>query len=357
MCMVSSRLSGITINMGIKMSKAILGIDVSKKELVVALFMCDSSIHKKKFSNDKAGFNSLLNWLRIKKVNDIKACMEATGNYSTAIADFLYNLGYEVSVINPACVKAFASSKLTRSKTDELDSVIIAQYASKSELLPCKPIDPNLKELRYLYRCLNDLKDQHVQVLNYLENEDLLPSAVCKVWKELSQNLQQQMSNIEKSIDILLENNSSINQQSQNLQTIPGIGKTTAVAIIAESPDISIFKDARSYAAYAGLVPKHRTSGSSIKGKARLSKLGSAKLRKAVYFPAIVAKNHNPILKSFAEKLKKKGKHTMVIIGAVMRKLLHIVFAVLKYNTAFNPNLYSVNFNNEVAYEKSILTC
>jgi len=190
-----------------------------------------------------------------------------------------------------------------------------------------------------MYRCLNDLKVQQVQVLNHLENEELLPNSVRKIWKELNQNLQQQMNNIEKYIDILLKSNSEINQQSQNLQTIPGIGKTTAVAIIAESPDISTFKDARCYAAYAGLVPKHRNSGSSIKGRAKLSKLGSAKLRKAIYFPAIVAKNHNPILKAFAEKLKRKGKHVMVIIGAIMRKLLHIIFAVLKHNTTFNPNI------------------
>ncbi len=76
-----------------------------------------------------------------------------------------------------------------------------------------------------------------------------------------------------------------------------------------------------------------------MKGKARLSKLGSAKLRKAIYFPAIVAKNHNPTLKAFAEKLECKGKHTMVIIGAIMRKLLHMIFAILKYETAFNPNI------------------
>lgn len=321
------------------MSKTILGIDVSKKDLVTALLSESSSIHKKKFDNNKEGFNNLIQWLKFKKITHIKICMEATGNYSTAIADFLYARGYEVNVVNPACIKAFAGSKLTRTKTDELDAVIIAQYASKSELSPYKPLDPAIKELRYLYRCLNDLKKQQVEVMNHLENKDLLPKSVCTVWKKLSQNLKQQMATIEKSIDTLLKNDSKLHQQSQNLQTIPGIGKTTAVAIIAESPDISIFKDARSYAAYAGVVPKHRNSGSSIRGKAKLSKLGSAKLRKAIYFPAIVAKNHNPILKAFAEKLKCKGKHTMVIIGAVMRKLLHIIFAVLKYETTFNPNL------------------
>ena len=101
----------------------------------------------------------------------------------------------------------------------------------------------------------------------------------------------------------LFENNPELKQHRENLQTIPGIGKTTATSILAESPDLSSFKSPRQYAAYAGLVPKHRTSGSSIRGKARLSKLASSKLRKALYFPAVVAKNHNPILKAFSDKL------------------------------------------------------
>ena len=146
------------------------------------------------------------------------------------------------------------------------------------------------------------------------------------------------MKSIEKSLDELFENNIELKQRRDNLQTIPGIGKTTATSILAESPDLSSFKSPRQYAAYAGLVPKHRISGSSVRGKARLSKLGSSKLRKALYLPAVVAKNHNPILKAFSDKLKSKGKHNMVIIAAIMRKLLHICFAVIKNNSAFDPN-------------------
>ena len=125
--------------------------------------------------------------------------------------------------------------------------------------------------------------------------------------------------------------------QQGHLQTIPGIGRITAIAMLAEVPDFSSFNDARQLAAYAGLTPKQRTSGSSLRGKARLSKIGSANLRKALYFPAISAKTHNSLLKVFADKLKSKGKSTMVIIGAIMRKLLHIIFGVIKHQTPFNP--------------------
>jgi transposase len=90
-------------------------------------------------------------------------------------------------------------------------------------------------------------------------------------------------------------------------------------------------------AAYAGLTPKHKMSGTSVRDKSRISKIGSSRLRKALYFPAIVAKNHNPLFKEFSQKLGSKGKTTKVIIVAIMRKLLHIVFGVVKHNTSFNP--------------------
>jgi transposase len=141
----------------------------------------------------------------------------------------------------------------------------------------------------------------------------------------------------------LLCKHPTLKQDWENLQTIPGIAKTTATAILAQTPDLSSFEDARQLAAYAGLTPSHKTSGTSLKGKSKLSKIGSSALRKAIYFPAIVAKNHNPILKAFAQKLAKKGKHTMVIIGAIMRKLLHIAFAILKHKTTFNPEILKNN--------------
>ena len=170
-----------------------------------------------------------------------------------------------------------------------------------------------------------------------------MPKSVTSTWKKLLKDFKNEIKIIENSLDELFENNPELKQHRENLQTIPGIGKTTATSILAESPDLSSFKSPRQYVAYAGLVPKHRTSGSSIRGKARLSKLTSSKLRKALYFPAVVAKNHNPILKAFSDKLKSKGKHNMVIIAAIMRKLLHLCFAIIKTNTPFNSNFISKN--------------
>ena len=149
----------------------------------------------------------------------------------------------------------------------------------------------------------------------------------------------QEIKNIEVEIDNLLTDNPQLKNQADSIQTIPGIGKITAVAIMAESPDLESFSSARQLAAYAGLTPKHKTSGTSIRGKTSISKIGSSSLRKALYFPAIVAKTHNPLFKKFTQKLSSKGKPAKVIIVAIMRKLLHIVFGVIKNNIRFNPNL------------------
>ena len=147
-----------------------------------------------------------------------------------------------------------------------------------------------------------------------------------------------EIKSTELEIDNVLTNNIDLRQKVDNMQTIPGIGKITAVAILAESPNLESFNSARELAAYAGLTPKHRISGTSVRGKTSISKIGSSRLRKALYFPAIVAKTHNPIFKNFTQKLSSKGKPTKVIIVAIMRKLLHIIFGVIKYKTQFNPN-------------------
>ena len=120
------------------------------------------------------------------------------------------------------------------------------------------------------------------------------------------------------------------------LSSIPGIGQTTAVAILAELPNINSFESAKEIAAFAGLTPAVRQSGTSVRGIGHISKVGNSGLRKALFLPAIVAKQYNPILVEFCERLGKKGKAKMVIIIAAMRKLLHIIFGVLKNQQEFN---------------------
>jgi len=125
----------------------------------------------------------------------------------------------------------------------------------------------------------------------------------------LQLSILERIKDIEKAIMNLIVKSDSLQQDYQNLQTIPGVSKTTAIAVLLEIPNHSSFENARQLAAFAGLTPKQKTSGSSVRGKSRLSKIGSRTLRKALYFPAIVAKKYNPIIKTFCDNLKDKGKH------------------------------------------------
>lgn len=320
------------------MSKPILGVDVSKLDLSISLLV-NKKYYQTKIDNNQQGFKELGKWLQKHEVTAVTACMEATGSYGRSFADFLYHNGHDVSVVNPSCINAFAKSKLSRHKTDKVDSMIIAEFASKNDLVLYAPKDKVLQELQDLYRCCQNLKGQHAQVQNYLENKDHLPKSVCTTYNKLEKHITKEIKNIELAIDHVLSNNIDLRQKVENMQTIPGIGKTTAVAILAESPELESFSSARELAAYAGLTPKHRTSGTSVRSKTSISKIGSPKLRKALYFPAIVAKNHNPLFKEFTQKLLSKGKPAKVIIVAIMRKLLHIIFGVVKNKTPFNPNL------------------
>ena len=319
-----------------------LGIDVSKDRFDVFLSFISKKgkreTRKRSFKNDDQGFQGLLSFLQKHNAEQVKACMEATSCYSEALAEFLHNAGHFVSVVNPYCIKSYARSKLTRQKNDQTDAEIIADYCQRQEPTRWTPPSPEMKKLKHLYRCSVALKDELILVNNHLEKKERLPKEVANAWEDLAMNIEQKIETIKNSIRELLKQHKELLENFQLLLTIPGIGEESAIAILAEVPDIKAFRDARQLAAYAGIIPKNITSGSSVYAKPRLSKSGSQPLRKALFFPAIVAKNHNPIIISFCQRLKERGKHNMAIVGAAMRKLLHIVFGILKSKKAFNPD-------------------
>ena len=319
------------------MQKIILGADISKKHFDVSLFV--NNKHKnKKFTNNKPGFKLLKSWVAEYDINKIHVCLESTGFYGEDLAESLYKDCYKVSIVNPSCIKSYARSKLSRHKTDKIDAQLIAEYCDKYDPDLWKPLPNEIKELRDLTRCIDSLKLQHSQIINQLEKKSRQSEFVSKTWEELKSKLEEKIKELYKEIESLLGKNDTLNQSYNNLQTIPGIGKTTAITLLAEIPDINAFKNARQLAAFAGLTPSQRFSGSSVKGKPKLSKMGAKRLRKAMFFPALVAKRYNEPIKMFCKNLERKGKHAFCIVGAAMRKLLHIVFVILKNNTVFDPN-------------------
>jgi transposase len=153
--------------------------------------------------------------------------------------------------------------------------------------------------------------------------------------------LEKELARVEDQLDQLVGGRASLRAQEELLCSIGGIGKVSARKVLAELPDVNCFASARQAAAYAGLSPRRHESGKTVHKKGRLSKIGNAGLRKALYMPALVAIKHNPVIKAFAQRLRANGKCEKVIIGAAMRKLLHIAFGVLKHRKPFDPSYAS----------------
>lgn len=312
-----------------------LGIDISKKTFDVALMKEDSKILHKKFTNNPKGFDQLLEWLKQKEIPSFHACMEATGVYWYHLARFLHEAGFRVSVLNPAQIKAFAQSELSRNKTDKLDASLIARFCKSQNPPPWSPPPPEFDELQALVRRLESLQGLEIQEKNRLETNP--PGAVADSLKTVLQTIEIEIQRIKKLIQDHIDRHPNLKGQRDLLISIPGIGEITAANILAEIHDFKDFVSARHLAAYAGLNPRQHTSGTSVKKRNSLSKIGNARLRKCLYFPAITAKKHNPVIRKFCQNLKERGKNNMVVIGAAMRKLLHIIFGVLKSAKPFDP--------------------
>jgi len=321
------------------MDESIIGIDISKQKFDATIFLKDGKQRHRVFSNIKEGFEQLKKWLEYLGVKEAHCCMEATGCYGDPLAFFMHEKGYKVSIVNPARIKAYAKSEGARTKTDKVDSQIIARFCKAHRPLLWAPLSPAEQQLKELYRCLQSIQEDRGRLSNRLEKIGKKTTFISKVWQDLLMLVEQKKKDVESQIYDLLQNNKELRVQVDLLKTIPGVKDKTAVAILSELPNIKNFKNAKEAAAFAGLTPYVRQSGTSLRGKGVLSKVGSPQLRKALYMPAIVAKNHNPLLKEFSARLSKKGKHSMTIIAAVMRKLLHIIFGVLKTQKPFTSSL------------------
>jgi transposase len=315
------------------MTQIVLGIDVSKRTLDVALIFGARTLCKQ-FKNSTDGFRSLADWLASLEIKQVHACLEATGIYGEAVALFLHECGHLVSVVNPLRIKGYAQSNMQRNKTDRLDARLIADFCQTQKPESWQPPSAEVKYLQSLVRRVEVLEEMLQAEENRLTNA--APQIKSSIERIITL-IKEEIGELEQQIKQHISQNSNLKEQSELLQTIPGIGARTANLLLSEI-EFERYSSARSIAAQAGVTPRKRQSGTSLK-QTSLSKLGNARLRKALYFPAIVARQHNEIVKEFAKRLKKNGKTPMQIVCAAMRKLLHIAFGVLKHKRAFDASL------------------
>lgn len=312
-----------------------LGIDIAKTTFEVCL-LGGKQAQSHQFSNDPAGFKHLASWLKEQGVQQVHACMEATNVYYEALAYDLVQQGQTVSVVNPLQIKAFRESRLRRTKNDRQDAWLIALFCQQQAPAAWRPLNPEQRTLQALVRHLDTLGQDLRQQSNRLES--CRDEAVAASLERLIAVIKAEMAAVEAAIQAHIDHHPQLKKQHELLQTIPGYGAKTAAKILGDLPHLAQYASAKEAAADVGLTPLEHQSGHSILGKPRLSKIGKARLRKSLYFPALVALRHNPIISALKQRLEARGKAKMVIVGAAMRKLIHLAYGVLKHNRPFDPN-------------------
>lgn len=314
-----------------------LGIDVAKAKLDCALRHPDGKFKSKVVPNNPEGFKALSHWLSKQGVTTLPVCMEATGVYWEAVAEYLAARGMTVSVVNPAQIKAFGASRMVRTKTDRVDARLIAEFCAERSPEPWQAPSPSEQALHALVLRLEALQAMRTQESHRLAvaREAVKPGIADHIaW------LDREIDALAKTIRDHINDDPDLKDKRALLNSIPGVGERTIATLLAFYANVERFGNARQAVAFAGLDPRQHESGSSVKGKPRLSKIGHAFLRKALYMPAMVTLYKTAWGKRFRERLAAAGKPPKLIIGAMMRKLVHVAFGVLKSGKTFNPALH-----------------
>ena len=318
-----------------------VGIDVSKAKLDVALLLANDKFKSKVFTNDPPGFEALLQWLR-SHVSDMQAlhiCMEATGAYHEALACWLSDqglgLGLAVSVVNPLLVKRFAEANRLRNKTDSGDAKCLAMFCKSHRPERWEAPSIALRTLQALVARLDTLQAMRQAECNRL---DVAHLSVADSLRKVIAGLDEAISQVKAQIASTVDDDPDLKRRAQLLNSIPGLGEKTIPQLLAYIGRPERFKSVKALIAFAALTPLIRQSGTSLNSHKGTHPMGHQQLRRALYFPAMVAGRYNPLIAAFWAKLKAQNKPGKVIVVACMHKLLVIAYGVLRSDKPFDAN-------------------
>jgi transposase len=328
--------------------KQSVGIDVAQKELVVQIGRLYEDLSTelyayKCFANTSKGFILLVQWvLKLTEPTvNIRYVMEATGVYHESLACYLTDHGYSVSIILPNKISNYFRTLSIKTITDKSASEAITLFGLERNLEDWKRPKPVFKYLRQLTRERNQLVQERTMIKNQLHAEKTESDPSSSTLKRIKQRidlLNKQEIIIKKEIEALVKKDMDLKQELVLLRTIPGVGTLTAVTVLAETNGFELVRNKRQLASYAGFDVQEKQSGTSVKGKTRISKKGNKNLRKAMHFPALTVIRHDERFKAIFARLVSKHGIKMKAAVAVQRKLLEMCYTIFKSRTPYNKN-------------------
>lgn len=330
-----------------KLVKQVAGIDVAQHELVV----CMGRMHDdwspqlyahKTFANTPMGFAALQKWVTQvgSKELDVRYVMEATGVYHERLAYYLAGKGCMISVVLPNKISNYFRTLEVKTITDKTAAEAIACFGLERKLNNWKRPAKAYRELRQLTRERDQLVQERTMIMNQLhaEQSEAEPgeSSILRMKKRIAL-LNKQEQQIKDEIQAMAKQDEHVNSAIKTICTIPGIGVLTAATVVGETNGFELILNKRQLTSYAGLDVKEKQSGTSVKGKPRISKKGNKYLRKAMYMPALTAIRHDQRHKAIFDRLVARHGIKMKAIVAVQRKMLEMIYTIYKTKTAYDP--------------------
>lgn len=322
---------------------SVLGVDISKAKFDVALLNDEGKYRCKVFANSRAGFAALEQWLHAhlpQGLASLHVCLEATDSYHEPLALHLHDQGVRLSVVNPMRVKRFMELEGARNKTDQGDAKSLARFCRMTTPEPWEAPTPGVRVLQALVARLDALQQMHQSEANRLA---VAHTAVQPSLLEVLATLDKAIAEVKAQIRQTIDDDPDLRQRAALLHSIPGLGERTIPQLLAYIGRPQRFNSVKALSAYASLSPLIRQSGSSLNQRSGTHPQGHRQLKRALYFPAMVAAQHNPLIAAFWQRLKAQNKPGKVIVVACMHKLLAIIYGVLKSNTPFDATRFSTN--------------
>jgi transposase len=318
---------------------AVLGIDISKRTFDAALVMGDKT-RTKVLKNDEQGFQTLSKWLGEYGAENVSVCLESTGTYGEALAEYLHGQGHTVYVVNPARIYSYAKSKQLRAKNDKLDAQIIAEYCRvHDDLRAFEPLTPEIKHLQQLDRRIADLKDTLVQEKNRLESADHPELIRSSILRSIS-FIEAEIAALESEIDDTIGKIPELSKNRELLESPKGLGPVTSRLFIIDFGSFKSFESARAAAAFSGLTPFTRKSGSSLNNPGSISRMGNNRIRQVLFMAAQASARYNPVFKALYDKLRASGKAHKVALCAIARRIVHVAYGMIKHQKPFDETLF-----------------